>query len=87
LFGKNPYKSGSGKHARWRHGMKIENQVIIGIESRMPSKKTVAIETFILYMEYISNNYETIVSFYDRRFSKVKFWGYVGRQKALSEVT
>jgi len=81
---------------RARHGLKVENfapLVLLPefkvqlIESNMPSKKTMHQDRFLEYMEYVRDHCLLLTDFYDQRFNKFKFWGYCGRQRALSEVS
>ena len=52
----------------------------------MPSKKTTDQLRYVEYMEYVRDHGALLTEFYDEQFNKFKFWGYCGRQKALSEV-
>ena len=61
-------------------------QKIQQIESVMPSSKTSRSARVLVHIQYVHDNCTLLTNFYDQRYSKFRFWGYVGRQKALSEV-
>ena len=79
-----------------RHGLKVENFASLFllpefkvqyIESLMPSKKTMHQNRYLEYIqEFVWDHCDLLTDFYDQRFNKFKFWGYCGRQRALSDV-
>jgi hypothetical protein len=79
-----------------RHGLKVEENFahldllpefkVQYIESLMSSKKTMHQDRYLEYMEFVWDHCSLLTDFYDQRFNKFKFWGYCGRQRALSEV-
>ena len=61
---------------------KIQN-----IESAMPSNKTTRSDRLLEYIQYVHDKSALLIEFYNQSFSRIRFWSYVGKQKALAEVS
>ncbi|GAA5809482.1 hypothetical protein MFLAVUS_002890 [Mucor flavus] len=79
-----------------RAGFKRTNQRIIDqknedgnflqAERQITTYKTANLQIFILYVHSVLNNLNTLLAFYDDRFTALRFLNYIGRQRADTEM-
>jgi hypothetical protein len=78
------------KHNRKAKNFKNQNiaaaETITGLESEMPTSKTMNVGSYITRLVYLRGCYQRLVNWYDTRYNKWNFQNYVGRQKMLCEV-
>ena len=81
--------------ARLRRKRTIEGERVTGIEAGIPSRKTAALESYMVYYKYYptltcsyiinGGRFTELTSFYDYRYRRLVFLNYQGRQVALEE--
>ena len=67
----------------------VRAETMCSIESNMPTSRTASSLVFLRRVQYLApanGRLRRIFEYYDKDFNKWKFWNYVGRQKAFTEV-
>ncbi|GAA5812210.1 hypothetical protein MFLAVUS_005660 [Mucor flavus] len=65
--------------------LKNEDEKILQAERQITTFKTANLQIFILYVHSVLNNLNTLLAFYDDRFTALRFLNYIGRQRADAE--
>jgi hypothetical protein len=58
---------------------------ILEIETALPTANTTSLQAFKRHLTYVLQHLGVLVSFYDRKFNKLNFTAFQGRQRALDE--
>ncbi|KAI8377583.1 uncharacterized protein BYT42DRAFT_349712 [Radiomyces spectabilis] len=80
------HNSGVKKSAAKMLAMKqqtlTDGRSIADIERDLPSRKSSPKANIIRYAQELSRDLNSMLNFYDDRFSSLRFWNYIGKQKA-----
>lgn len=66
--------------------LKNEDENFLQAERQITTYKTANLQIFILYVHSVLNNLNTLLTFYDDRFTALRFLNYIGRQRADAEM-